>query len=335
MCRQALAPLRKGGMRPWRPITQQHYQKRLEMFLGWFQREHASSELGAEHWATLLWIDHCRDYLNWLIARSGKAYVNPGHTSFLRMVRGFHRFLLNSPHGVIQGFTDLARRCEVEERDKAVRMVPYPKVADGFRQMLAMVTETMRSSSRSQADQPSLAILQVDAIVLGLLATRALRRSNIIGIQVDKNLVRTSDGFELRYAAKEMKGHRKFETRLPAELVPVVNDYLARGYRALTGRMPTDGDLLLLDRKGNPLSAATFTHRVRRLTRKHVGKELHPHLFRHIIATHAAQEWKMSVTELAAFLAHKSVLTITKYYEVTNPARAAERFDTLRQINVA
>ena len=39
---------------------------------------------------------------------------------------------------------------------------------------------------------------------------------------------------------------------------------------------------------------------------------------------------KMTPTELAAFLAHRSVLTVMKYYEMTSPARAAERFDVLR-----
>ena len=38
----------------------------------------------------------------------------------------------------------------------------------------------------------------------------------------------------------------------------------------------------------------------------------------------------MTPTELAAFLAHKSVTTLMKFYEVTNPTKAAERLDTFR-----
>lgn len=173
--------------------------------------------------------------------------------------------------------------------------------------------------------------MQVDTIIFGLLTTRALRRANIIGIRIDKNLVRVAGGFELRYDAREMKGNRKFETRLPAELVPVVDDYLARGYRALTGRPPAAGDWLLVNRRGQPIDGALFGGRVRALSRRHLGKQLHPHLFRHVFATHAAQCWKLTPVELAAFLAHKSVLTVMRFYEVSNPVLAAERVDACRR----
>jgi len=31
----------------------------------------------------------------------------------------------------------------------------------------------------------------------------------------------------MRFASPDIKGHRKFETTLPADLVPVIDDYLA------------------------------------------------------------------------------------------------------------
>lgn len=335
MCRAAAAPLRKGGMRPWRPITQEHYQRQLTLFLGWLILEQPSIQLTSEAWNTLLSVDRCQDYLNWLVARAGKNYLNPGHTAFLRMVRGFHRFLLNSEHEVIQSFTDLCKRCEVEERDKAVRIAPFPVVHRGFHKIFAATMDLMKNSRRTAKDDSRLATMQVDTIIIGILTTRALRCANIIGMKVDKNIVKTADGFELRYESKEMKGHRKFETSLPDELVPIMEDYLAHGYRVLTGRHPSADDRLLINRRGKPLGGHSLGQRVRQLTRKYVGKQLHPHLFRHIVATHAAQVWKMTPTELAAFLAHKSVMTVMKYYEVTNPARAAERFDAFRTTQMA
>lgn len=330
MCSAASAALRKGGMRPWRAITQRAYEGKLERFLGWASNQ-AGLVLTGETWASLLSADRCQDYLNWLVGRTGNGYVNPGHTAFLRMARGFHRFLLNSPAEVVAGFTDLAKRCEVEERDKAVRMAPYPVVEEAWRKMLAFTLNAMQPGRRREVGEKRLAILQVNTIIFGLLTTRALRCANIVGIKIDRNLVRANDGFELRYEAREMKGHRKFETHFPTDLLPVLEDYLAHGYKALTDRMPTTGDALLVSRRGTPLDAQTFGMRVRRLTLKTVGKQLHPHIFRHIIATHAAQVWKMTPPELAAFLAHRSVMTVMRYYEVTNPVRAAERFDAMRE----
>jgi len=328
MCRDASVPLRKGGMRAWRPVTRENYEKRLSQFLGWVVSEQPDAEPQKESWGSLLSVERCQAYLNWLVLRSGKKHLNPGHTAFLRMLRGFHRFLLGSPKEVVQSFSELCRRCEVEERDKALRIAPFPAVQKGLRDLLALVRESMKSSKRLGDNY--LATLQVDAIILGLLVTRALRRLNVTGIRVGTNLLKTASGFELRFSSDEMKGHRKFETFVPSELVPVVEDYLRRGYRALTGRAPTDGDVLLVTRRGTPFDASSFGQRVRHLSKKWVGKPLNPHLFRHIVATHAAQVLRMTPTELAAFLAHRSVMTVMRYYEVTNPSRAAQRFDAMR-----
>lgn len=334
MCAAAAAPLRKGGMRPWRPITQQSYERRLERFLGWGVLEQGGADLAGETWASLLTADRCQDYLNWLVARSGKDYLNPSHTGFLRFVRGLHRFLLGSAPGVVGAFTELGSRCEVQERDKAIRMAPFPAVEAGLRALMALVGKAMKANRPFGRDS-EIARMQVDVLVWGLLVCRAPRRRNIIELRIGRNLVRVEGGFELRFAPAEMKGHRKFETTVPAELVPVIDDYLRRGYRALTGRAPADGDVLLVTRKGAPFTGAAFAACVRRLSRRLVGKELHPHLFRHIVATHAAQVWKLTPTELAAFLAHRSVQTVMKYYEVTSPALAAGRFDSMRKQNAA
>jgi integrase len=331
MCRAASVPLRKGGVRPWRETTRAGYEERVARFLGWFAREHPDADLTGETWATLLSADRCQDYLNWLVARSGKPYLNPSHTSFLRMARGFHRFLLGSGNDCIEALDALAKRCEVEERDQATRMAPYADLEAAFATLVSDVAKSSKPRKRTAEDGALVARRQVDAIIFGLLVTRALRSSNIRGIRIGDNLVRSDDGFELRFTAREMKGHRKFETSLPTELTTILDDYLRQGYRALTGRAPQEGDMLLVTRRGNPFGSGSFHQRVKRLSRRLVGKPIHPHFFRHIVATHAAQVWKMTPTELAAFLAHRSATTCMKYYEVTSPSLAAERVDALRE----
>ncbi len=69
------------------------------------------------------------------------------------------------------------------------------------------------------------------------------------------------------------------------------------------------------------------------LAKKRLGYEINAHLFRHIAATYAAQELKMTPVELAALLGHRSPNTCMKYYEVTNPSLAAEKFDSSKKDN--
>lgn len=329
LCREAAAPLRKGGVRPWRATTRRNNEMKLTQFLGWLILENSTVDLANESWASLLSPTRCCDYINWLVIKSGKEYVNPGHAGFLRTIRGFHRNLLGSPQEVINGFHELTKRCEVHERDKAARMAPFAELERGLRSMLEKVASASRSWRADNAVR--LASLQIDTIILGILMTRALRSSNLCEMRIGRNLIAVDDGYILKFTAAEMKGHRSFETTIPAELVTVMQDYLHRGYAALAGHAPSDGEPVFITRSGTPFNKGTLHVRVQRLTRKYVGRALNPHIFRHIVATHAAQTLKLTPTELAAFLCHRSPMTVMRFYEVTNPTRAATRFDQFRK----
>ncbi|HUU95276.1 MAG TPA: hypothetical protein VM487_06030 [Phycisphaerae bacterium] len=244
-------------MRPWRETTRYRYEQNLCRILGWLAAEEEEFDPTGRTWASLLTADRCREFINWLVARNGKGTLNPSHPALLRMVRGFHRFLLGSDKETVEEFNELTRRCEVEERDKATRMVPYPQVEQAYRDYVARVADLMKPSRRKDISPGRLAALQVNAIMLGLLVGRALRQRNIRRLQIGKNLIEVDGGYELRYAASEMKGHRAFSTFCPAELVPIVRNYVRRGFQALTGKEPHDGDVLLRSKRGNPLTAAT------------------------------------------------------------------------------
>ncbi len=328
LCLEASSPLRVGGMRAWRAVTKNCYERSLCRFLGWLRVTSPALDLTDHTWASLLTADRCREYLNWLVARSGKDHLNPGHPAFLRMVRGFHRFLLKSSNEIVYAFNDLARRCEVQERDKAARLVPFEMLQSGLSKLLDHVAAAARRGSG--AGGAALATLQVDALVLGLLVTRALRTRNIREIHVGHNLIEADGRFFLRFKPNEMKGHRAFETTVSVELVPILRDYLHRGFQALAGRPPVEGDILLLNRRGQPLDAS-FGARVRKISPRWIGRSINPHLFRHIFATHAAQILRLTPLELAALLAHRSAQTCMKFYEITSPTLAAARFDDLRQ----
>jgi len=54
MCRDASAPLRKGGMRAWREVTRKQYECRLAQFLGWYRLQNPQDSLATQTWASLL-----------------------------------------------------------------------------------------------------------------------------------------------------------------------------------------------------------------------------------------------------------------------------------------
>jgi len=82
-----------------------------------------------------------------------------------------------------------------------------------------------------------------------------------------------------------MKAHEKFETAVPAEFVPVIQDDPSQGYRTLTDRKSASDDMLLSTSKGTALRPRSFGARVKRLS----GKRFYACLFCRIVATRAAQ----------------------------------------------
>lgn len=75
MCNAASAPLRKGGMRPWREATRYRYEQDLRLFLGWLAIEEAEFDLTDRTWASLLTADRCREFINWLVDRCCRRFA--------------------------------------------------------------------------------------------------------------------------------------------------------------------------------------------------------------------------------------------------------------------
>ncbi len=259
ICKKASAPLRNGGLRPWRKDTQDLNLQRFQLFLGWYIKENPDTDLTSESWQSLLTADNCQSYLNWLVNRSGNSHLTPAHTSLLRMIRGLHKFIFNSEQKIIDAFDDLANRCEVVERDKASRMVPYSDLRTTYDHFISKVKRQIAKKGKSSKESCDLAKMEVEAIILGILIKRVLRSKNIRLMKLNQNLIRTEDGFLLKYSCEEMKGHRKFETTCPTELIEIFEDYLKTGYKLLHGKEPKDSDHIILNTKGKVYKQQAFS----------------------------------------------------------------------------
>ncbi len=158
-----------------------------------------------------------------------------------------------------------------------------------------------------------------DGLMIALLAARPVRRRNLAGIRLGKNLVTVGDVYVLAFAADETKNHQPLEFPLPAALAPMIDRYLALHRPQIRGAATHDG--LWASAKGVQMVHETVYARVCKRTRAAFGHEINLHLFRDAMATTLAIEDPAHVGVTKDVLGHSRLDTTERYY---NQARAIE-----------
>lgn len=158
-----------------------------------------------------------------------------------------------------------------------------------------------------------------DGLMLSLLAIRPLRRANFVGLTLERTLVRRGNRWWIEILAAETKTKKHpIELPWPEELISALEVYLschrpvlAHGYEP--GK-PAVSRALWLSRNGGALSEDGMYGRITKLTRKHLGRSLNPHLFRDCAATSLAIEDPAHVRIAASLLGHRQFATTERYY---------------------
>jgi integrase/recombinase XerD len=158
-----------------------------------------------------------------------------------------------------------------------------------------------------------------DGLIIALLAARPLRLSNFASLQLDRSLLRQEDGFWIRLESEETKNRAPLEVPLPDELAPHVGRYLDVHRRRLLGL--TRDDHFWITMRGTWMGPQSIELRVKRWTRERLGAPVNPHLFRDCLATSIAIGDPKHVQMAAVILGHRSLETMTRYY---NQARTLE-----------
>jgi integrase len=171
---------------------------------------------------------------------------------------------------------------------------------------------------------PSLQALRYrDALIIALLAARPIRIRNLAMIEIDRHLLRTSDGYLLRFAAAETKTRRPLEFPLPADLTGRLDRYLAQYRPILLGA--GDTQRLWLNRYGAALNELGLYRLIVKVTARDFGQRLNPHRFRACAATTLAIEDPGHVRITAAILGHAGLRSSEIHYNQARQIEAGRR----------
>ncbi len=166
-----------------------------------------------------------------------------------------------------------------------------------------------------------------DALMVALLIARPLRLRAFIHIAINQHLIRTCEGFELAFAASDMKDRRTRHFALPDTLVEPMEIYLSSIRQELIKGEVTDH--LWVSRKGGPLSYDGFQTHLHDITSRAFGIGMRPHAFRHIAATSIAEQDPVNVATIASLLGHTTLAISERHYNRASMLTAARRYQSV------
>ena len=119
--------------------------------------------------------------------------------------------------------------------------------------------------------------------------------------------------WQIRFDADETKTKNEIHAFLPAELVPILEEYLAESREVLLKGRRDDGKLFLSN-AGKGMQLSQLTSRVKNLALKHVGIGVTPHLYRDIVAFEWLSCHPKDYLTLSKILWHRNINTTLKIY---------------------
>ncbi|MEP4767079.1 MAG: tyrosine-type recombinase/integrase [Roseibium sp.] len=150
------------------------------------------------------------------------------------------------------------------------------------------------------------------ALMIGFLASRPVRRRSLLSMTVDRHLKAVEDGFTLTFYPEDMKNRQRYSWPLPYALAKPMQRYLLT-YRPslLKGKQSS---YLWISQYGNPIRPDGFSRELPNLTLRHLGLELRPHRFREIAATSIAEFDPKHVGIIRDILGHATLDMAEKHY---------------------
>jgi integrase len=191
--------------------------------------------------------------------------------------------------------------------------------------LLKLPEELMRQARRHRNVERGAVRAQM-AVAIEILLMAPIRISNLVQLDIERNLVRPGQGRALHLVvpAEAVKNREPLEYPLPPESV----DLLERYIREFRPHLACKGNTSLFPGTGGGCkNQAFFGDQISRTIRAHTGLRVHPHLFRHIGAKLFLDANPGAYEVVRRVLAHRSIDTTTGFYTGLETPAAVRHFD--------
>lgn len=170
--------------------------------------------------------------------------------------------------------------------------------------------------------------LALFAVAIELLLHCPIRLANLVALDLDRHLVRSGSGrratVHLRIPPEAVKNREAIEFHLPAELVAMLDRYVAR-FRPAFAR--AGAGWLFPNPQGGKRDPQGFSAALKKLVRDETGLEVTTHGFRHIAAKLHLDRHPGEYETIRRILGHASIDTTTRNYTGMETVQAGRHFD--------
>lgn len=252
--------------------------------------------------------------LEWLLARQA-GQSSPGLSDLGTLIRILATHESDLAPGDRDATIALSKRIVVRpttgmtERNRA-RLRPFQD-SDLVHRLLALCESVPRPADASWTFR---AVREHEVrLAIRLLLFCPIRRKNLAGIHLERNLLRLDDGrVFLRFGPEEVKNRKQLEFQLAPELLKMIDLHL----RKRAAFLPTgQSDWLFANSSGTaPRAAGCFATQISKLLARELGTPVNPHLFRHIAAMLWLQQEPGNYEVVRLFLGHSTLSSTISAY---------------------
>jgi integrase/recombinase XerD len=266
----------------------------------------------ATHPVDRLNVERLLRYLDHLAETAGTV----GQHMFFAKLRDAVRVMFPGkvPHHLSRLVARLERQCQ--PRSMAARVVTTQRLT-------ALGKELMKQAAGADGAITDVVTYR-DGLMIGLLASRPVRRRTFSLMRLHLHLCRVGDEWRMIFERSETKSGRPFEVSVPKWIVMFLEQYLREVRPMFSGAARHDGVWCSI--KGGPLTDRAIYRIITDRTRAAFGQPVNPHLFRACAATTIAIHDPARISIARDLLGHVSVATTHAHYNKANSIAAARLY---------
>lgn len=168
------------------------------------------------------------------------------------------------------------------------------------------------------------------ALAISILIFTGLRAKNLRSLRLDTNIRRSGQRVFIDLTEDETKTHTIHTVELSEDTIRLLDLFISEHRSRIPGASGSTYLFASPDGK-HPRSYSAIRDMVHGAIKKHIGIEVSPHLFRHIMAKIVVERAPEEVMSVSRALGHKSVNTTYQSYLGTETPAASRRMNALLQ----
>ncbi|EDM69984.1 phage integrase [Roseobacter sp. AzwK-3b] len=180
--------------------------------------------------------------------------------------------------------------------------------------ILFEVGATLVQDNMGQITHPDRAVRLRDGAIICMLALMPMRRRALSELALGASLCLEKDQISIYLDGSMTKNGQPWEAIVPDTLGKILTIYLQTARPALLARGSADTDAVWIGRNGTPPGINQFTRAIKKRTKKLLGIDISPHLFRDAAATTLARTDPASARLIKPILGHATERIAEEHY---------------------